>query len=500
VILKPQLDQIKTDVARNAAVDWNHLDGFRRRQLQGWSLHRGWQFQELRLRVSRRLCEVTNVHAVIIGAGFSGLTAAYELAKHKVRVTVLEGETDLGGLAGSFVVNGTRLEKFYHHWFTSDRHIMDLIAELGATDQIVLRATRTGIYYANTVFRLSSPLDVLRFHPLRLVDRIRFGLLALRVRRVQDWRQLEERTAASWLRELGGDKVYEVVWEPLLRGKFGVYGDEVSAVWFWNKLKLRGGSRRSDGAEQLAYYRGGFASLADRLAAGVRAHGGEVRTGAVVEKIVGSGGQLAGVVVAGELLPADIVIATPALPIVADLLEGQATADYVSSLRRIKYLANVCVVLELDRSLSETYWLNVNDPSFPFVGVIEHTNFEPPETYGGRHLVYLSKYLPATDDLYQMTRDEVLEYTLPHLSRMFPAFRREWIYEAHVWRAQYSQPVVERYYRSLIPSYSTPVRGLFLASMAQVYPEDRGTNYAVREGKLVANLVREALSGAVSNC
>jgi protoporphyrinogen oxidase len=296
------------------------------------------------------------------------------------------------------------------------------------------------------------------------------------------------------LRTLGGDKVYEVIWEPLLRGKFGDHANEVSAVWFWNKLKLRGGSRSRDGAEQLAYYRGGFAALADRLVAGIRALGGDIRTGSPVEKILVSDGELVGVVVAGELLPADVVIATPALPIVAGLLEGQAPADYVASLRRIKYLANVCLVLELDRSLSDTYWLNVNDPSFPFVGVIEHTNFEPAATYGGKHLVYLSKYLPESDALYSMTRDEALAYVLPYLQRMFPAFRPDWIRDMHLWRAQYSQPVVERDYSKLIPSYSTPIRGLYLASMAQVYPEDRGTNYAVREGKLVANLVTQALS------
>lgn len=427
-------------------------------------------------------------HAVIIGAGFCGLTAAYELAKRKMAVTIVEADSDIGGLAGSFAVNGARLEKFYHHWFMSDKHIMDLIAELDATDEIIVRTTRTGIYYANSFFRLSSPSDVMRFKALPPLDRVRLGLLALRARRVTDWRQLEDMTAAQWLRALGGKKVYEVVWEPLLRGKFGAYADEISAVWFWNKLKLRGGSRRGDGAEQLAYYNGGFAALADRLAARILTHGAKILTNAMAEKIVVSEGRVAGVLVDGECLPADIVIATPALPIVASLLQGQASVEYISSLRRIMYLANICLVIELDRSLSETYWINVNDPSFPFVGVIEHTNFEPCETYGGRHIIYLSKYLPATDALYGMNREEALEFTLPHLKRMFPMLDRGWILAVHLWKANYSQPVVERHYGSLIPSHVTPVPGLFLASMAQVYPEDRGTNYAVREGKLVAGL------------
>ena len=46
----------------------------------------------------------------------------------------------------------------------------------------------------------------------------------------------------------------------------GDLAEEVAAVWFWNKLKLRGGSRGSGGGERLAYYRGGFAALADALA------------------------------------------------------------------------------------------------------------------------------------------------------------------------------------------------------------------------------------------
>jgi protoporphyrinogen oxidase len=436
----------------------------------------------------------TSAHAVVIGAGFCGLTAAHELLKRGIRVTVLEQEPEIGGLAGGFLVNGVRLEKFYHHWFTSDRYIFELIHELGAGAEIVLRTTRTGMYYANSMFRLSSPLDVLRFGPLPPIDRIRLGLLAVRVRRIPDWRKLENLSAAQWLREMAGGKVYEVVWEPLLRGKFGVYAEEISAVWFWNKLKLRGGSRNKGGGEQLAYYQGGFAALTDRLAASINSRGGKIRTNASVTELAVSEKNCVGVIVKGEYLASDVVIATSSLPIVADLVAPHLPQEYVSGLRRIRYLSNLCMVLELDRSLSETYWLNVNDPEFPFVGVIEHTNFEPPETYGGRHIVYLSKYLLETEPFYRMCDEEALNYTLPHLQRMFPALSRDWIRNFHVWRARYSQPVVERNYSQIIPSSSTPLRGLYLASMAQIYPEDRGTNYAVREGRRIAALVGDALA------
>lgn len=429
----------------------------------------------------------------IIGGGFTGLAAAWELARRGIGVTVLEADDEVGGLAGSFEVGGTRLEKFYHHWFTSDTHVTGLVRELGREGEVLHRETRTGMYFANRRFRLSSPLDVLRFSPLPPLDRLRLGLLALRARRVRDWRRLEALTAEEWLVGLGGRAVYDVVWQPLLEGKFGDYAGEVSAVWFWNKLKLRGGSRGRGGAEVLAYYRGGFAALAEQLSRAIEAAGGEIRTGAPVRGLAVRSGRVAGVETETGSVPADAVIATPALPIVADLVAPHTPAEYVASLRRIKYLANLCLVLELDRSLSDTYWLNVNDPGFPFVGVIEHTNFEPAESYSGRHLVYLSKYLPETAELYRMSDAEVVRFCLPYLQRMFPAFSPGWILASHVWRARYAQPIVERHYGALIPPMRTPLEGLYLSTMAQVYPEDRGTNYAIREGRRAGRLVAEAL-------
>jgi protoporphyrinogen oxidase len=199
----------------------------------------------------------------IVGGGFTGLTAAYELAKNGISVTVLEAEAEIAGLAAAFDVGGEKLDRFYHHWFTNDREVMQLIDELGLNDRVEINPTNTGVYYANNFFKLSTPWDLLNFTPLSFIDRIRLGLLALRARRVKDWMVLEDKTAHEWLKELGGENVYRVVWQPLLKGKFGPYAEEVSAVWFWNKLKLRGGSRGKGGEERLAYFKGGFVGLAD---------------------------------------------------------------------------------------------------------------------------------------------------------------------------------------------------------------------------------------------
>ncbi len=355
------------------------------------------------------------------------------------------------------------------------------------------------MFHAGSVFRLSTPLDVLRLKALSPVDRVRLGVGVLRARRVRDRESLERRTAVDWLTELFGAEVYRIVWEPLLVGKFGPYAQDVAAVWFWNKLVLRGGSRGRGGEEILAYYRGGFAALARQIAAAIERQGGQILLDSPVDALEVSAGAVRGVRSNGVAIPADFVLATPSLPIVADLIEPHASAEYVASLRKIEYLANVCLVLVLDRSLSGTYWLNVNDPGFPFVGVIEHTNFEPPEAYRGRHIVYLSKYLPASHDMYQFDAPALLAFSLPYLKRMFPAFELSWVLDAYLWRARYAQPIVVRNYPSLIPGHRTPIGGLHLATMAQVYPEDRGTNYAIRDGRAagarIADLASEARGG-----
>ena len=419
----------------------------------------------------------------IVGGGFTGLTAAYELLKKGIKVTVLEAEPEIGGLAAAFEVGGEKLDRFYHHWFTNDLEVMGLIDELGLNERVEINPTNTGVYYANNFFKLSTPWDLLNFTPLGFADRIRLGLLALRARRVKDWKVLENKTAQEWLKELGGENVYRIVWQPLLKGKFGPYAEQVSAVWFWNKLKLRGGSRGKGGEERLAYFKGGFVALAEALAKRIVEMGGRIELNTSVSKIEPAGARWQTTTTTNGVVTSDRVVATTALPLVADMVRGWATPDYLIQLERIQYIGNVCLVLELDRPLSKTYWLNVNEPSFPFVGVIEHTNFERPETYGGRHIVYLSKYLPHTDRLYSMNADEFLDYALPYMQTMFPAMKRDWIQAHHLWRARWSQPVVEKHYSTMIPSEDGPRDGFHVCSMAQIYPEDRGTNYAIREGR-----------------
>lgn len=424
---------------------------------------------------------------VIAGGGFTGLTAAYALAKQGKSVCVLEADHTPGGLAGTFEFgDGVTLEKFYHHWFNNDVFVPELVKELGMEGDVILLPTRTGMYFNGRMWKLSTPLDLLRFKALSLIDRIRLGLLVFQVRRIKDWKTIEHLSIREWLEQLAGKKVYKIVWEPLINSKFSVYAEAVNAVWMWKKLVLRGGTRNDKGGEELAYFKGGFGRLAEALAEGVRKHGGEVRYGARVTGMQTEDKRIIALETAKGPVQGDKFLFTPALPIIADMFKNNANDDWLTKLRRVRYLGNMCLVLRLKHSLSDTYWLNVNDPGFPFVGVIEHTNFDKPENYKGSHIAYLSRYLAVEDPVWAYTDEQYFEFALEHLKRMFPKIERSWVIEYAVWRSEYAQPVTERNYSQYVPGQETPYENGMISTMAQIYPEDRGTNYAIREGRRAA--------------
>ncbi len=432
-------------------------------------------------------------NVVVIGGGFMGLSAAYELARLGIGVTVLERDDAVGGIGGSFETNGGLLDKFYHHFFNSDEYITGLAGEIGLAARLRYAPTKTSIYAGNSFYRLSTPLDLLRFRPLSLTDRLRLGMLVLRSRGLADWKPLESQTAEQWLSRQCGRRVYSAVWEPLLRAKFGSFAREVSAVWFWSRIKARSGSRDSAGREMLGYFSGGFGTMAQALAEKIINIGGEIQTGTSAEAILVEDGCLRGVRTPKGIIDASAVIATPALPIIAGLLEGRISQEYINGLRRIRYMANVCLVLEMSKPLSDIYWLNINDPEVPFTGIVEHTNLEPAESCAGRHIAYLSKYLEQDSEIYNMSPQQLLEFSLPHIRRIFTGFDRSQILGYHVCRETYAQPLIERHYSRLICSTQTPMKGFYVATMAQVHPEGRLVNYIVGHGRRAAQTAAKYL-------
>jgi protoporphyrinogen oxidase len=431
------------------------------------------------------------VNVGIVGAGVLGLAAAKVLQERGHTVTIFEGKPDVGGQVVTFEVGGQRLECFYHHLFTNDTVAVRYIQEMGHGDRLRWIESKVGILRGGRIYPFVTPLDLLRYTAIPLVSRMRLGLAALWLRRQDDWRKYEGITARRWMERAVGGKGFAAVWGPLLRGKFADQADNVGMTWLWGKVYLRFASRKGAAGvkEQLGYLQGSFGTYIETLAEHVRAKGGTIHLSCPVEEVAVEGGRAAGIRVHGEVEPFDrVLMTTPnsvTLKIAPELPDG-----YAEVLRRVRYQWATCLVLALDRPLSAMYWLNIAD-DLPFVACVEHTNFMPPEEYGGNHIVYLSNYVAPDHPVLGMDADQVLESYLPGIRTINPAFDPAWIREKWLFKDPGGQPVITTNYSAQIPDMRTGVAGLYLANTTQVYPEDRGQNYSLRLGERVAALIDE---------
>lgn len=427
----------------------------------------------------------------VVGAGLTGLVAAYRLALAGWHVEVFERWPAPGGLVAMFEVGGEPLECFYHHLFTTDIDYIHLAEELGLGSTIEWLPSRMGMYCRGQLWDFGTPASLLRFRPLPWLAKLRFALSTLYLRHRNTLTEFERVTAADWIRRWAGQAVWDTVWGPLLEQKFADRAHTVSMAWLWRKVYLRGRSRSASGmGERLGYMRGGFGRLVDELVGRLKRLGVTLHLACPVRRISPTAEGLRLNVRQQEfLLPLVLFTGSP-----AELLQvgGKALPeDYRRLLTPLEGTGALCMVLELTRSLTPYYWLNIADATFPFGGVIEHTNYIPSERYGGRVIVYLSKYLFPSAPAWSMRENELWALYRPFLLRLNPKFEDSWILARHVFRAAYAQPVVPPLYSRLLPPFTTPVPGLYHCCMAQIYPEDRGQNYAVRAGSQAARQLLE---------
>lgn len=407
----------------------------------------------------------------VLGAGALGLTTALRLAQAGDEVVVVERETLPGGLAAGFQVGGAWLEKYYHHLFRSDRAVQHLIAEMGLGDKLVWPRPITATLRDGRQRQLDSPLSLLLYKPIPPLDRLRMAAVLGYLRLEKSHSRLEGQTAAAWLRHWMGHRGYEIQWEPLFKGKFGALHEEIALPWFWARIHQR--------SAELGYLRGGFQQLYNRLAERVGQAGGQLLFGRTVDRIAPqSGGMVQVSLDGGEEMDFDRVVSTLPTRLTLRLTPAMPDAFRERYDWGTAYGAH-CLILEMDRQFGDVYWLNINDPGYPFLALVEHTNYMSPADYGGKHLMYLGNYVPMDDPLMTMPKDEILARYLPALRRINPAFRDEWVTGVHSFAAPYAQPIVTPDYAAHIPPHVTPIKNLYMANMFQVYPQDRGQSYSV---------------------
>ncbi len=426
----------------------------------------------------------------VVGGGFAGLAAAHRLAAAGIPVALFERSAHLGGLAMTFPLGDTEIEKYYHHWFTSDRDMLRLLAEIGLADRVRWISPVMGMFCEGQVYRFTSPTDLLRFRPFSFAAKVRFGVVTLFLQRFPRREPFEQISAMRWLRRYAGHEVYDRVWGPLLHAKFGRHAESISMAWVWSKMRLRGKSRTHGGnRESLGYLDGGFGVVARRLAERIAARGGTMRAAEPVTRIspiaADESGNRFEVETARRRERFAAVVSTVA-PALLARLAPDLPAEYRARCQRLEHSAILCTMLVLRRPLSHIYWMNISDREIPFGGLIEHTNFVAPERYGGRRVLYVSHYVYADDPIYRLDSRALLERYRPGLRRVQPAFDDDWIERQMQFRDDYAQPIVDvGYHRRILP-LAGPLPGLVVATMSQIYPEDRGTNYAVRIGEQAA--------------
>jgi protoporphyrinogen oxidase len=423
----------------------------------------------------------------ILGAGIGGMAAAYDLVRAGHRVDIYEAAETVGGLASGFKEPhwDWSVEKYYHHWFQSDRHILGLIAELGWSERVVFPRPFTVMYHNGKFYPFDSILTALRFPGLGWgINKVRFGLVGLYLRLTSRWQPFEQVTAEAWMRRWAGDWVYELMWQPLMVGKFGErYASQVNMAWLWARLKAR--------TTRLGTFVGGFQAFADAFAARLGEMGVRFHLSAPVERIESDPAGGVRLFTPGGELRCDQCLATVSPGLLAKLAPS-LPADYLRGLLELKSMGAVVMVMALKQRLSEQgyYWFNLpKSAGFPFLALVEHTNLLSPEHFGGDHIVYAGDYLEPDHEYFQFSEDALLERFAPALGRINPRFSPDWVRKTWLFRTAYAQPVPLLNHSKNIPPIPTPLPGLYFASMSQVYPWDRGTNFAVEIGRKAASLM-----------
>jgi len=430
----------------------------------------------------------------IIGAGITGLSAAYNLSKLGHHVSVFETSSFAGGQASTIKFKNFEIEKAYHHLFVTDKAILNLYKDLGISNELNWYKSSVATYTKGKIWKTTSPFDILNLSVIPFWERIKLFILSFRLKLLKDWKKIEDATAYSWLSEKVNKNTFDIIFKPLLKGKFGKYYNKIPMPWFWSKIQTRVSSRNYKLQEILCYPRNSFSGLIKKLESEIKRNGGEIFFEHKVSKILTKSNQVKSVDLidansAKKNIEFDIVISTVPYEVLNKLIDLNDSIK--RSMKKVDYMSAIVMILILKEKLSNYYWLSIADNEFPFLGLIEHTNLIPKENYNDKNILYITNYLENDNKMMQMNYEELLNHYYPYLKKINNNFSKEWIENYRFNKIGYAQPILPINYSSIKVPLELPVKGLYSGNTAQIYPEDRGTNYSVDIAEKITRLIIE---------
>lgn len=421
----------------------------------------------------------------VIGAGPMGLACAHEMLKAGHSVEIFEADDRVGGMSAHFDFNGLSIERYYHFICMPDQPMFDVLHELAIDDKLHWQSTKMGYFYNGKLYDWGNPFALLRFTPLSLIARLRYGLHMFYCTKIKDWSKLDAQEASQWIRKWIGERAYQILWRKLFTQKFHKFADNLSASWIWARIRRVGTSRKSLFTEQMGFLKGGSETLLNAFEESIKQKGGLFHLSSKVSKVVCAGNKVSGVEIEGGARhDFDKVVSTIPLPFVPEIITD-LPEDVVSAYRDIDNIGVVCVIMKLARPVTKNFWLNINDERLEVPGIIEYSNLQPLDT----HLVYVPFYLPRDNVKFKRSNENFAEEAKTIIRTVNPSIKEADFIDIHVSRYGYAQPICPPGFKNKLPPMDKVMDGLYIADTSYYYPEDRSISESVKLGKELAGLV-----------
>ena len=420
----------------------------------------------------------------VLGAGPMGLAVAYQLVKDGHKPVIFEADDRVGGMAAAFDFGGLSIERYYHFHCTSDDAFFDVLKELEIKDKLHWVETKMGFYHKGKVSPWGNPVALLKFPDLSLIAKFRYGLHAFLCTKRNNWQPLDNLEATSWINRWIGKEAYEVLWSKLFDYKFYDYAHRLSAAWIWSRVRRIGRSRYSLFREKLGYLDGGSETLLIAMKKYIEDNGGDFRLSNPVSKVVIENGNVKGVQVNDDVGLFDKVVSTIPLPYVSRLIPDLPD-DVLNRFKEVKNIAVVCVIVKLNKQLTENFWLNVNDPEMDIPGLVEYTNLRPLTD----HIVYVPFYMPGEHPKFNEPDQVFLDKVKKYMLTINTDLNDDDFADIRASRYRYAQPICEPGHLESLPPVDLPVNGLWVADTSYYYPEDRGISESIGFGRDLAKKV-----------